>query len=302
MDNPIWADPNYVKLWMYCLMKAAHKANEQVMIGHQVIDLERGQFVTGRDSLAAEMNRGVKPSLRLSAVSWWRHLKNLEKWGMLNINSFSKYSVVTVENYGVYQSGDNQSDQQNEQQLISNRSANDQQVITNKNVKNDKNEKNDKENNTAAAAGNWYDKFHQCFNRIPTAIQIDSINAFLDDGIEEALLIHAFEKAGLKNANYRYAETILKEWVKKGIKTIEQGKKESERFSVIKGGKKPVRQELLPDWFHEDDQEKLPAAKQEIVSEEKQLKKAKFRAQFQPSKLTAADIDLLKQHDIQIPN
>lgn len=300
MDNPIWADPNYVKLWMYCLMKAAHKASEQVMIGHQVIDLERGQFVTGRDSLASEMNRGVKPSLKLSAVSWWRHLKNLEKWGMLHIKSFSKFSIITVDKYELYQSGDQQSDQQSDQEVISNCSSNDQQVITNKNVKNDKNDKNDQEEE-AAAAVNWYDRFIESFNRMPNAIQIDQVSAFLDDGVEVELLIHAFEKAAMKNASFNYAQAILTEWVKKGIKTIEQGKAESEKFNVIKGGKK-IRQENLPEWFDKHKQEREGIIQDQEVDQENVLDMVKLKAEIQPHNLTAEEIALLRQHDIQITN
>lgn len=140
MDNPIWSDSNYIKLWLYCLMKAAHKEND-MLIGNQVVKVGRGQFVTGRDSLEKDMNRGVKPSNRLSALSWWRYLKNLENMGMLNIKSNNKYSVVSIDNYELYQSIDSQSDQQDDQEMNIKCSADDQQLITNKNVKNVKNDK-----------------------------------------------------------------------------------------------------------------------------------------------------------------
>lgn len=133
MHSPIWQDPYYLKLWMYCLMKATHKEHEQ-LVGNQIIVLEPGQFITGRTSLSEDLNKGMKPQMKQSEISWWRHLNNLETWGMLNIKKTNKYSVVSIVKWCEYQ--------ESEQQLNNNRTTNEQQLITNKNVKNDKNEKN----------------------------------------------------------------------------------------------------------------------------------------------------------------
>ncbi len=58
----------------------------------------------------------------------------------------------------------------------------------------------------------------------------------MDHGVEEDLIIHAFEKAAMKNAPYNYAQTILREWMNQGIKTMEEGKAEAEarKSGVIK--------------------------------------------------------------------
>lgn len=136
MDSPVWDDPNYLKLWMFCLMKATHKERE-ALIGNQVITLEPGQFITGRKSLAEDLNKGMKPKFRQSEISWWRYLNNLEKQEMLNIKKTNKYSVVSINKWNDYQ--------QTEQQMNNKRTSNEQQMNTNKNVKNEKNEKNNKE-------------------------------------------------------------------------------------------------------------------------------------------------------------
>ena len=52
---------------------------------------------------------------------------------MLNIKTYSKFSIVTVSNWTEYQ--------QDEQQVNNRRTTDEQQVNTDKNVKNDKNEK-----------------------------------------------------------------------------------------------------------------------------------------------------------------
>ncbi|CDQ39516.1 hypothetical protein [Virgibacillus salexigens] len=141
MENPIWADPNYLKLWIYCLFEATHKEREQ-LVGNQMVKLERGQFITGRYSLSEDMNRGVKPKQKLDKLTWWRHLNNLEKFGMLNIKSTNKYSIVTIVNYDVYQSNQHKTEQDNEHQMNNKRTSDEHHLNTNNNVNNGNNKKN----------------------------------------------------------------------------------------------------------------------------------------------------------------
>ncbi len=131
MCSPIWQDPYYLKLWMYCLMKASHKEHKQ-LVGNQVIVLQPGEFVTGRTSLSEDLNKGMKPKQKQSEISWWRYINNIEQWGMLNIKKTNKYSVVSIVKWHEYQ--------ESEQQVNINRTSNEHQLNTNKNVKNDKNE------------------------------------------------------------------------------------------------------------------------------------------------------------------
>lgn len=131
MENPIWSDPYYLKLWMYCLFTASHKEHEQ-LIGNQMIKLQRGQFVKGRFSLAEDMNKGMKPKQKLNDKTWWRYLENLEKWGMLTIKSTNKYSVITIDKYDFYQDVFSKTDQQKSNSCPSN----DQQMSTNNNGNN----------------------------------------------------------------------------------------------------------------------------------------------------------------------
>lgn len=133
MCSPIWEDPYYFKLWMYCLMKASHKKREQI-IGNQMIELEEGQFITGRQSLSNDLNRGVKPKLQQSEITWWRYLNNLEKWGMLNIKRTTKYSIISIIKWSDYQ--------ESEQQMNNKRTTDEQQMNTNKNVENVENVEN----------------------------------------------------------------------------------------------------------------------------------------------------------------
>ncbi|MDA1477297.1 replication protein [Bacillus sp. CLL-7-23] len=132
-ENPIFANSDMFKLWALCLIKATHKEHDQ-LVGNQMVKLLPGEFLTGRHELASEFNEGVKPSEKVSSSTVWRYIRNFEKWQMLNIKSGNKFSVISITNWSEYQ--------QSEQQVNSNCTANEQQVNTNKNVKNDKNVKN----------------------------------------------------------------------------------------------------------------------------------------------------------------
>ena len=133
MDSAVWGDPLYLKLWLYCLMKSTHKERE-VILGNQVITLKPGEFITGRESLSEDLNKGMKPKQRVNNTTWWRYLNNLQKLEMLHIKKTNKYSVVSIVNWCEYQ--------ENEQQMHNKRTSDAQQMHTNKNVKNVKNEKN----------------------------------------------------------------------------------------------------------------------------------------------------------------
>jgi DNA replication protein DnaD len=132
MNNPVWQNPNLLKLWMYCLFKASH-AEHKTLVGNQSIKLQRGQFVTGRNALSEDLNKGVKPDLMLSGKTWERYMKNLEKWKMLSIKVTNKYSLVTIVNYEHYQGGSRGFVQQHDHQLSSSCPATVQQLSTNNN-------------------------------------------------------------------------------------------------------------------------------------------------------------------------
>lgn len=145
MSNPIFNDLQLYRLWSICLMSASHKELEQA-VGKQVVRLKPGQFVTGRFALSEAYNKGLPKSDKVSDMTVWRWLKTLESRSYVSIQMFSKFSVVTIDNWGVYQGEGEEIVQQNEQvfeqQVFSKCSTSVQQVFTNKNVKNYKNEKN----------------------------------------------------------------------------------------------------------------------------------------------------------------
>lgn len=131
-EKAIWQDPQMLKLWLYCLIRANHTETE-MMVDKQEIQLLPGQFVTGRYALADDYNRGAKKRHRVSPDTLWRWLKKFEEWGMLHIKSTNKYSVITIKNWHAYQ--------QTAQEMHNRCTTDAHQVHTDKNVKNVKNDK-----------------------------------------------------------------------------------------------------------------------------------------------------------------
>lgn len=129
-NSLVFDNPDLLKVWIWCLLKATHDDYIQ-MIGLQEVELKKGQFIFGRKVAANE--------LKMSESKTYRLIKKLENMQNLNIKTNNKFSVITIENWGLYQSDDCKSEQQSEQQMNNKRTTNEQQMNTNKNIKNNKN-------------------------------------------------------------------------------------------------------------------------------------------------------------------
>lgn len=131
VDTAIWADSDKLKLWMMCILKASHEDHD-VMVGNTIIHLEKGEFLTGRDALECEFNKGVKREKRVSGKTLFRYLEMFEKLKMLSIKKSNKYTVISLINWGKYQSFNNG----NVQELSQSCPASVPIVSTNNNVNN----------------------------------------------------------------------------------------------------------------------------------------------------------------------
>ena len=122
LSSSIWENEKLLRVFMWCLLKASHKKHEQI-VGMATVELSPGQFVTGRKKAAIEL--GMKESTVES------HLKALEKLNIISMKTNNKFRVITIENWELYQS-----DEENDDNKIT---TNGQQNNTNKNGKNGKN-------------------------------------------------------------------------------------------------------------------------------------------------------------------
>lgn len=125
LENPIFKNDKLFRVFIYCLLKASHAENDQ-LVGDVIVPVKAGEFVGGRKKISADTGL-TEQNVRTS-------LSKLEKLGILTIKPTNKYSLISIINWNLYQ--------QDNQQVTSKQPASNQQVTTNKNVKNVKNDNN----------------------------------------------------------------------------------------------------------------------------------------------------------------
>jgi len=130
IESQVFANAELFKLWMWCLLKAAHKERWVSMNtgrGETEIKLNPGQFIFGRKSAAHEM--------KMTESGIWKRMQKLKNLQNLNIESNNKYSIITIINWDTYQGSENNSNSESNREVT----AKEQRSNTNKNVKNVKN-------------------------------------------------------------------------------------------------------------------------------------------------------------------
>ena len=123
IDSPIFDNADALKMWTWILAKASHKDRVQV-IGTQNVEIKKGEFIFGRKAAAEK--------LKFSENKTYRLLKLIEKMGMVEVKSNNKFSVVKVVNWGFYQDGNAQSEQQIDNKQTTNRQQIDNKQTTNR--------------------------------------------------------------------------------------------------------------------------------------------------------------------------
>lgn len=124
-----WHDDKMLRVFLTILLNANHEDGRW-----QGQEVKKGQWITGRKKLV-DMTGISNQSIRTI-------LKRLENSQEITIKSTSKFSVITVVNWHIYQSVENESTNK----LTNDQPASNQQVTTNKNEK-----KEEKKNKPFAA-------------------------------------------------------------------------------------------------------------------------------------------------------
>ncbi|MEW9500179.1 DnaD domain-containing protein [Jeotgalibacillus marinus] len=106
-----------------------------------------------------------------------------------------------------------------------------------------KEQQHEKLTNTLQAQTDLFTLFEQEFGRPLSPLECETLAMWIDKDNQSPTLI----KAALREAvismklNFRYIDRILFEWKKQGIETVEQARKQSEKF------RQPQKQELAQD-------------------------------------------------------
>lgn len=125
LDNHNIKNGDWLKVWIFLLLKASHTGYKTVF-GNETIDLKPGQLITSRKSISQQL--GVQES------KTERIIKRLKTEHQIEQQSSSRSRLITITNWNQYQ----KDEQQNEPQVNSKRTANEQQMNTNKKVKKEK--------------------------------------------------------------------------------------------------------------------------------------------------------------------
>lgn len=96
LASTVFQNEKLLKVFVWCLLKASHKPC-RVVIGTQIIELKPGQFVYGTKAASEELG--------LPKTTFYRYMKVLENLKNVEISPERNFSVATVANWGLYQSG-----------------------------------------------------------------------------------------------------------------------------------------------------------------------------------------------------
>ena len=195
LDNPILTrgrQYSRFEAFVYMLLKANHKDNK-TLIGNNLIIIKKGSFITSQKKLMKEFNWG---SSRLR-----NFLKLLESDGMIEANTNTISTHITINNYKELQGLQNT----NELQTKHKQTENKIQTKTNNNVNNDNNV-NNKEVFTLGDA-----KFILMVRSFEKEYDKETLDEFIDYWTEKNM-------SGTK-AKYQMQKTFdvsrrLKRWVK----------------------------------------------------------------------------------------
>ncbi len=94
-----------------------------------------------------------------------------------------------------------------------------------------------------------FSKFENTFGRTLSNIDYEIINAWMEKGFSEELILEALREAEYNGVlNLRYIDKILYEWNRKGFKTVEDVNK---RFNELENAPIFESSVLDYDWLHE---------------------------------------------------
>jgi hypothetical protein len=198
LESTISDNPNCFNVWVHLLLRASHKAH-QVTIGRQVVDLEIGQILFGRKKFSAQT--GITENCVRSSLEILKTLKQI------TIKSTTKYSVITVSNWHLYQGKSPASSQQ-----IANRSPADNQQAATYNNGNNGEKGNNKDIGAKAPAPK--PKF---IKPTPEEIHTYLLTKKIDDKAEAETIFDYYESKGwvVGKAPMKSWKSAVNNWIKK---------------------------------------------------------------------------------------
>lgn len=87
IDSAIFTDEKTLKIWVWCLLKAAYHESDTIING-SVVHLNKGQFIFGVHAASNALSMSVK-CIRTRMLA-------LEKLGMISRKPTNKFTIITI--------------------------------------------------------------------------------------------------------------------------------------------------------------------------------------------------------------
>ncbi|HAA9912259.1 TPA_asm: DNA replication protein DnaD [Listeria monocytogenes] len=289
-EHWIWENEKYLKWWLDLLLLANHQ-DRDILINGELITIKRGQKHTSELWLSNRWNADRKQVRKF--------LELLKKNDMITITkSRQKGTTYEISNYNDFQgiseeirttkgtTIDTTEDTTKEHQMVQRKGH--KQELKNLRIKELKKDIN---NNSDL---NFKDFWEQNGFGMMLPIEQEKLLAWADDfsGNREIVFkaLEVTSEQGANKRNYAYVNKILKNWESRGFKTIadvDAAEKQRQIELEQKYNKpafnkynKPVKQEILPEWFDKEQKQTKQETSTTESSEDLEKKVAEIKAQL----------------------
>lgn len=289
-EHWIWENEKYLKWWLDLLLLANHQ-DRDILINGELITIKRGQKHTSELWLSNRWNADRKQVRKF--------LELLKKNDMITITkSRQKGTTYEISNYNDFQgiseeirttkgtTIDTTEDTTKEHQMVQRKGH--KQELKNLRIKELKKDIN---NNSDL---NFKDFWEQNGFGMMLPVELEKLLAWVDDfaGNREIVMkaLEVTSEQGANKRNYAYVNKILKNWESRGFKTIadvDAAEKQRQIELEQKYNKptynkynKPVKEEVLPDWFDKEQKQIKQETSTTESSEDLEKKVAEIKAKL----------------------
>ncbi|EEO6150142.1 DnaD domain-containing protein [Listeria monocytogenes] len=289
-EHWIWENEKYLKWWLDLLLLANHQ-DRDILINGELITIKRGQKHTSELWLSNRWNADRKQVRKF--------LELLKKNDMITITkSRQKGTTYEISNYNDFQgiseeirttkgtTIDTTEDTTKEHQMVQRKGH--KQELKNLRIKELKKDIN---NNSDL---NFKDFWEQNGFGMMLPVELEKLLAWVDDfaGNREIVMkaLEVTSEQGANKRNYAYVNKILKNWESRGFKTIadvDAAEKQRQIELEQKYNKptyskynKPVKEEILPDWFDKAQKQTKQETSTTESSEDLEKKVAEIKAKL----------------------
>ncbi|EOA2267811.1 DNA replication protein DnaD [Listeria monocytogenes] len=288
-EHWIWENEKYLKWWLDLLLLANHQ-DRDILINGELITIKRGQKHTSELWLSNRWNADRKQVRKF--------LELLKKNDMITITkSRQKGTTYEISNYNDFQgiseeirttkgtTIDTTEDTTKEHQMVQRKGH--KQELKNLRIKELKKDIN---NNSDL---NFKDFWEQNGFGMMLPVELEKLLAWVDDfaGNREIVMkaLEVTSEQGANKRNYAYVNKILKNWESRGFKTIadvdaaekqRQIELEQKYNKPFNKYNKPVKEEVLPDWFDKEQKQTKQEASTTESSEDLEKRVAEIKAQL----------------------